>query len=186
MDLAIQLVPLLGVIIGAVATYIVSARGEQRRYNRELKERWDRNKLDACAEYLSIIVLMARRAGQVAGSRGYDPLAAKIDIVEGLRLLDEAEVRRTVAFERVVLLGDEQTAVAAHHLNDCVWEMEWLARDLQLPGSKQPPGSVARWKKARDNYVAALSAFHGQARKALAVPGSPNLSRRVSSPDGTY
>ena len=61
MNILTALIPLLGVVVGVTATYIVSGRSERLRHEYELKkhelelrERWDRTELDAYADYLDV------------------------------------------------------------------------------------------------------------------------------------
>ncbi|MEW9549509.1 hypothetical protein [Nonomuraea sp. NPDC050783] len=87
-----QVLPLVGVVLGALMSYAAGALAERARHKRELRNRWDGRELDAYIDYLGTIAVMARIAGQVAGLRGYDPLAARPrDEAQGLMALDNSE-----------------------------------------------------------------------------------------------
>jgi hypothetical protein len=159
-----QLLPLFGVVVGVLASYVLANRQERQQYRRQIRDR-DGNELDAYAEYASAVGIMARRAGQVAGARGFDSYAAHIDKDLGLIRLDEAEERRTTAFERVALLGDSDVVEAAHELNQAVWNLEWYVRG-------GPDRTPAGWTAALQEYVETLGSFHDSARRALAVAGA--------------
>jgi len=120
---------------------------------------------------------MSRLAGLASGVRGFDELAAKADLEPTLAALDEAETRRAVAFERVVLLGEDGTTQAGHQLNQALRGMEWIARGLVK-------GSLDKWKDAREKYVAALIEFHKMARERLRVSGEITPRYEVAHPDG--
>jgi hypothetical protein len=49
------LLPLLGVVIGAMASYLAGAAAERRRWRREAQIRWDTKRLDAYAGYANAV-----------------------------------------------------------------------------------------------------------------------------------
>ena len=159
-----QLLPLAGIVIGVCMSYLITTRQDVRHYRRQLRDRWDANELDAYAAYTSAIGITARRAGQVAAAQGIDAYAARFSLDQALVRLDEAEELRTVAFERVALLGDSEVVDAARDLNQAVWNLEWYVR-----------GNVDRtsegWAAALEDYVDTLGRFHDCARRALTVVG---------------
>lgn len=166
---------LLGVVVGAAATFGVSALGDHMRYRRELRIRWDTSKQDAYLQYVVAVTQMARAAGQIAGSRGWDGLAVPVVGESALDKLDQAEMDRTGKFESVMLLGDPDCIDAAHELNRGVWHMEWLVRGVE-------DCTEARWKEARERYVGALNRFHQKARTSLIISGAPLVERAVEAP----
>jgi hypothetical protein len=183
LNLLIAFVPLLGVVVGAAATYIVSARSERlkqeyelKKHELELRERWDRTELDAYADYLGCIAVMARLAGQASGARGFNDLAVEVDLDVALKALDEAETRRAVAFERVALLGEDQTIKAGHRLNEVLWKMEWFARGLV-------EGSPNKWQEVTEEYIKALIEFHKVARARLSISGEFHPKQEIPQPD---
>lgn len=166
---------LLGVVVGSAATFAVSLLGERVRYQRELRMRWDTSKRDAYLEYAVAVSTMARAAGQLAGSRGWDAMATPEERDRALQNLDQAEINRTAKFEPVMLLGDPNCIDAGHVLNRCAWRMEKIARGLE-------PGTDKNWLEARNNYVVALDNFHREARESLIIFGAPLISRVTERP----
>ena len=167
---------LLGVAVGAAASFSVSTLGERMRYQRELRIRWDTSKLDSYLQYVVAVVQMARAAGEIAGSRGWDGLAVPADGERALEKLDQAEIERTRRFESVVLLGHPACIHAADDLNRCVWHMEWLVRGVENCTTES-------WQEARDQYVHALTNFHKEARLSLIISGAPLEERIVERPN---
>jgi hypothetical protein len=165
MQLGAQLIPLLGVVVGVLTSYLLTARQDRRLYHRQITDRWDSNELEAYAQYTSAVGITARRAGQVAGCRDFDSYAARFESGAALERLDAAEEQRTMAFERVALLGDTEVVTAAQRLNQAVWNLEWYARG-------EPDPSPSGWAELLDEYVGALGRFHDAARRALTVSGS--------------
>jgi hypothetical protein len=183
MNILTALIPLLGVVVGVTATYIVSGRSERLRHEYELKkhelelrERWDRTELDAYADYLGCAAVMASLAGKASGARGFNDRAVKADLDTVLKALNEVETRRGVAFERVALLGEDQTIKAGHRLNEALWKMEWFARGLI-------EGSPEKWEAAADEYIKVLIEFHRAARARLSIFGEFNPKQEIVRPD---
>ena len=170
-----EVLTLLGVVVGAAATFGVSTLSERARYKRELRMRWDTSKRDAYLQYVIAVTQMARAAGQIAGLRGWDGLAIPAAGESALEKLDNAEIDRTGKFENVMLLGDPDCIDAAHELNRSAWHMEWLARGIEACTEDS-------WKEAREKYVVALNQFHQRARASLIISGAPLIERVVESP----
>ena len=170
-----EVLTLLGVVVGAAATFGVSTLSERARYKRELRMRWDTSKRDAYLQYVVAVTQMARAAGQIAGSRGWDGLAIPASGESALEKLDKAEIDRTGKFENVMLLGDPDCIDAANELNRSAWHMEWLVREIEACTEDS-------WKEAREKYVVALNKFHQQARASLIISGAPLIERVVESP----
>ncbi|MDA0631805.1 hypothetical protein OUY22_00110 [Nonomuraea sp. MCN248] len=174
-----QIFTLLGVALGAGTSFLVSSLNERMRYRRELRIRWDTHKFEAYGEYLMAVVGMARIAGQIVGLRGLDDAAAKIaDERQALSALDEAEGRRTTAYERVYLLGEQHCVEAANQLNRSIWKMEWIARKAPGNGDATPE----KWQDCLDDYRRALNSFHQQARNGLQVSGGSLTERVIAKP----
>jgi hypothetical protein len=157
-----QVFTLVGVVIGAAGSFIATTLLERERSRREMAVRWDAASLQAFSDYLKAVVGMARMAGQAAGQRGWDDNAAPRDLGEVLRLMEEREDDRTIAFERVRLVADKATIDAANRLNEAVWRLEWLA-------SGRENGSADAWRAAMKTYLCALDDFHAATRDRLSM-----------------
>ena len=157
-----QAFTLAGVVLGAAGSFIATTLLERGRSRRDMAIRWDAASLQAFSDYLKAVVGMARMAGQAARQRGWEVNAASRDLDEALRLIEEREDDRTIAFERVRLVADKATIDAAHRLNEAVWELEWLA-------SGREDGSVSAWRAVVENYLRALDGFHAATRDRLSM-----------------
>jgi hypothetical protein len=157
-----QAFTLAGVVLGAAGSFIATTLLERGRSRRDMAIRWDAASLQAFSDYLKAVVGMARMAGQAARQRGWEVNAASRDLDEALRLIEEREDDRTVAFERVRLVADKATIDAAHRLNEAVWELEWLA-------SGREDGSVSAWRAVVEKYLRALDGFHAVTRDRLSM-----------------
>ena len=107
-----QLPALIGVVVGALASYLAGAASERARWRREQSARWDDRRAQAYAEYgyaVNVYVQCLRAAAmrtQAAGCNraGYD---------ETLTELGKATDERTAKWEWVLLLGNPKIIAAA-------------------------------------------------------------------------
>ena len=108
-----QVPVLLGVIIGALGSYLATAATERARWKRALDSRWDDRRVEAYASYAQSVKQMIKVAGRIAAGRGLGgddaPLAPT---QENLELLAGAEAERSRQWEIVLLLGHPQTVAA--------------------------------------------------------------------------
>jgi hypothetical protein len=158
----VQIITLAGVVLGATGSFIATTLLERGKYRREKAIRWDAASLQAFSDYLKAVVGMARMAGQAARQRGWDVNAASRDLDEALRMMEEREDDRTIAFERVRLVADKATIDAAFRLNKAVWKLEWLV-------SGREDGSASAWRAVMQTYLRALDDFHAATRDRLSM-----------------
>jgi hypothetical protein len=86
-----------------------------------------------------------------------------IDHEEGLKLIAEANARRTKAWEAVLLLGDEGTVTAARAWRDAVHAEELLCSNDAIDETE--------WKLAVNTVDEARDRFYVAARESLGVRG---------------
>lgn len=166
---------LIGVVAGASLTFLFGVANDRARYSRELGIRWDSRTYEAYLSYTQAAVLTARTAGRLAANHGWSRSASPVNETTGLAELDQAERERTMKFEGVYLLGEGSAIEAGNVLNRTVWRMEKMARGAE-------EGSPEKWRAAVDEYIAALIAFHADARHHLVVRGVLPRTRDVGGP----
>ncbi|MFJ6212216.1 hypothetical protein ACIQGZ_02600 [Streptomyces sp. NPDC092296] len=163
MDAVSQLVTIAAVVLGAVTTYVTNHLMERTKHRQTLLMRWDEKKLDAYAEYVGRV----RRCIYAA--------VLLFEVREGIRTIErsehelvlelaEAEGRRALAFERVMMLAGDQVIEAAHAVNKAALAIDWRAR-----GAVE--GSLEGWRALHTDVFAAINRFHQQARADLGVTG---------------
>jgi hypothetical protein len=107
---------------------------------------------------------IARR--MLGGGTLDDPtLPTALSREEGLPLLAEAEARRSVSAEVVLILASEEVIDALRTLNRAVWKIEWFARELIAVEDTEA------WNQAIVEYNRAINAFQEHVRQDLGVPG---------------
>ncbi|WP_420034431.1 hypothetical protein ACN2WE_19570 [Streptomyces sp. cg28] len=165
MSLSGQIIPLAGVALGAVTSYLAGTLSERSRWRREQSVRWDARRLDAYAEYMHTVKELAARYHRMAAGRGLvtgpAPLEATADVLAETGAL---EARRSALSETCALLGDTETNTAAKTLDHCLWRLELLARDV-------PTETVQNWDQAAVEFRQAQQTYIERARIGLGVPG---------------
>ncbi|MER5864621.1 hypothetical protein [Kitasatospora sp. NPDC002040] len=154
-----QVVTLLGVLAGALTSYFVTSASERARHRRAMDTRWDERKLNTYVEYASV-VKEAHRAAKAAFQARQTPDEAVALLAE----MDDAESRRSVLFETLILLAEPSAITAANAVNGRLWDALRLARRQQ--------GEDSDWDSVGAGLIAALGEFHGRARSDLGIAGA--------------
>lgn len=123
-----QLPALIGVLIGAIGTIVATSVADRTRWKRNQSVRWDDRRLDAYVEFGRVVKEIHAIAVRMLASDRPQSRGHRMDREEGLARLAEADVRRTLAWESVLLLGDASTVSAARDWRDAVWGIERVAR----------------------------------------------------------
>ena len=165
-----QLPTLLGVLVGAIATYFVTTAAERARWRRDQTIRWDAKRMEVYAEYgravkrvtdLAVRIAMARgvRVSQMTGRETLQP-------DEGLPVLAQAEAERGAIWESVLLLGSPEAVSAARRWHEAVWYLDWFARGTVTPADE---GYSDKWGAAFHAAGSARDDFYRCARQDLGV-----------------
>ncbi|MFE4666919.1 hypothetical protein ACFRI7_36090 [Streptomyces sp. NPDC056716] len=170
-----QLPALIGVVVGALGSYVAVMRGEQVRFRREQAARWEERLLTVYADYARALKTSVTLSYRVAAHLGNDPHPHPLTPEEAAPLLAEATVARDPSGETLLLLGSAEVVAKARTWVVAVMEMESFLR----AGTRDPRAWGAlmeRQRAAREAYYAAvrgdlaLPPGHG-GRWALPVPG---------------
>ncbi|MGW1505031.1 hypothetical protein ACWCQW_42265 [Streptomyces mirabilis] len=153
---------LIGVLIGATASYVATALTEKARWRRQLETRWDEKRLESYLRYADAIKRFTSIAGRLAAGKGLFDLPQPVTQGAGLELLADAELERGYAFESVLLMGDADTITAARALQRHAWVLEQFARDLR-------PGSAEDWSRAFREFQESRDKYYLAARASLGV-----------------
>lgn len=123
-----QLLTLLGVLLGAGATYTATTFTERAKWRRSHETRWDDKRLVAYSEYANALKRYAQVAYRLAATRGYPAAAQPIDIDAGLDELAAAEAEKTVKWEMVLLLGSPEAVAAGRLWTEVAWRLSHVAQ----------------------------------------------------------
>ncbi len=160
-----QLPALIGVLIGALASFLVTRTNDQTRWRRRHAARWDQRRLEAYVDYGRAVKPMIHVASAVAGHRGFYPTMPPMSLEEARDRFVLANEARAEKWEMVLLLGDPATIAAARAWHKAVWRMWHVAgRDTTTQED---------WDEVFLNSGRARHEFYEEARRDLGVGGAP-------------
>ncbi|GHG83801.1 hypothetical protein [Streptomyces griseocarneus] len=151
-----QIVTLAGVLIGALTSYLSTAVAERARHRRGMATRWDERKLNTYIEYASCV-----KEVYGAAKRARRATEGTEDRMQLLAEMAEAEQRRSILFETLVLLTAPAAIKAAHAVNLCLWQEQTAAKNQDAT------------PVAEGDLEALMNIYHEQARTDLGIPLSP-------------
>ncbi|MFE0176639.1 hypothetical protein ACFWZ2_30410 [Streptomyces sp. NPDC059002] len=157
-----QLPALLGVIIGALGSYVAIMRGDRARFRREQEARWEERRLAVYTEYARVLKQSVTLTYRVAAHLGNDPHPHPLSPEAAARQFTEAADARDPAGESLLLLGAPEVVDRARTWVVTVIEMERFLRE----GTRDPAawaGLLERQRAAREGYYTAV-------RRDLALP----------------
>ncbi|MEU9338824.1 hypothetical protein AB0D49_37685 [Streptomyces sp. NPDC048290] len=157
-----QLPALIGVVVGALGSYLVVMRGEQVRFRQERAARWEERLLGVYADYARALKTSVTLTYRVAAHLGNDPHPHPLSPEEAAPLLAEAAVARDPSGEALLLLGSPEVVERAR-----VWVVAVMAMEAFLRAGTRDPGA---WRELLERQRAAREAYYGAVRGDLALP----------------
>lgn len=122
-----QLPALIGVLLGAGATFGATFATDRARWHRDQSVRWDVKRADAYAEYAFAVKRVISLAVRLAAHRGAHSLGEPLSPDDGTELLADAEHERAVKWETVLLLGSDNVVIAGRRWQQSVFPLEEIA-----------------------------------------------------------
>jgi hypothetical protein len=157
-----QLLVLIGVVVGALGTYLAGAATERTRWRREQSSRWDEKRAQAYADYGSAVKNVYVQCRRIADNyRGEDARSESPDYVEAISELGRLADERTAKWESVLLLGNPETIAAARTWHCRVWDVELYARGERT--------NAAGWNALLGEVAVARAHFYDEARRDLRI-----------------
>ncbi|MEU6084705.1 hypothetical protein [Streptomyces sp. NPDC047108] len=157
-----QLPALLGVIVGALGSYLAITRGDRARFRREEAARWDERRLAIYSDYARSLKKSVTLTYRVAAHLGNDPHPHPMSPEEAAPHLAAAADGRDPSGEALLMLGTADVVERARAWVVVVMEMEAFLRER----SRDPEtwsGLLHRQRTAREGYYEAV-------RRDLALP----------------
>jgi hypothetical protein len=166
----IQLLTILGVAVGALASFVSTRMLDRTRWQREAALRWDTKRLDCYAEFATAIKQFMTIARRLCAGLGLPTAGQPLDPAAGLPALAAAEENMTVKWEQVLMLGSPGAITAARDWRHVAWHLEWFARGLR--------DDPAEYTQVNVDSGAARKCFYAAARADLGIAsgGLPDLS----------
>ena len=166
-----QMIALIGVVVGAIATLGSTILLERIKWSRSQSVRWDEKKLQAYADYARAVKSIHQLAFRLSAAKRTDSQAVPVDKDVALAQLAEAETVRTNTWEAVLLLGDSATISAAYEWRLAVGQLTLWVRDL----SSDDVG----WADLVRVVDEARDKFYLAARRSMSVGGDYSPQAQV-------
>jgi hypothetical protein len=160
-DVAQQLPALIGVVVGALASFMAGAASERARWRREQSARWDDRRAQAYADYGYAVKNVYVQCMRVAAMRRRKAAGERADYAEALAGLSVLTDERTAKWESVLLLGNPQTVAAARAWHRRVWQVERFARGERT--------DFEQWDALMTDIMADRARFYAEARRDLGI-----------------
>ncbi|MEU2775818.1 hypothetical protein ABZ646_23520 [Streptomyces sp. NPDC007162] len=157
-----QLPALIGVVIGALGSYLAVVRGDRARFRREQAARWDERRLTVYSEYARAVKKSVNLTYRVASHLGNDPHPHPMSSAEAEPLLAQATDGRDPAGEALIMLGSPAVVERAREWVTTVMEMERFMRS----GTVDPDA----WQHLLERQRAGREGYYSAVRKDLALP----------------
>jgi hypothetical protein len=157
-----QLPALIGVVIGALGSYVAIVRGDRARFQREREARWEERRLDVYAEYARTLKRSVTLTYRVAAHLGNDPHPHPLSPADARPLLAEAAVDRDPSGEALILLGSPEVVEKARAWVGAVMEMERFMR-----AQTRDPDA---WRELLERQRAGREGYYAAVREDLALP----------------
>jgi len=163
-----QIFTLVAVVVGALASYLVTHSHEKVRWRREVQARREERRTAAYADYGRATKAEFQWTMRLAHSRGLPAFGSASDGEHAEVELLRAGHERATEWEEVLLLGSVEAITAARRWHESIWRLQDHAR-----GNADDP---AGWSAAIDETERARSAFYEVVRRELgispaAIPG---------------
>ncbi|MFE0257450.1 hypothetical protein [Streptomyces sp. NPDC059010] len=165
-----QLPALLGVVIGAIGSYLVVVRGDRMRFRREQTARWEERRLAVYADYARSVKKTVTVTYRVAAGLGNDPHPDPLSLEEATPLLADATTGRDPSGEALIMLGSPEVVDRARAWVVVAMEMERFVRD----GRRDPEA----WQSLLERQRAGREGYYAAVRDDLGLP--PGHSARWS------
>ncbi|MGP4045244.1 hypothetical protein [Streptomyces sp. 2A115] len=157
-----QLPALIGVIVGALGSYLAMVRGDRARFRREQTARWEERRLAVYSDYARVLKRTVTLAYRVAAHRGNDPHPHPLAPEDAAPQMAEALDARDPVGEELLMLGAPEVVDRAREWVVAVIEMERFLGEQTLDPDAWS-ALLARQRAARERYYSAV-------RSDLALP----------------
>ncbi|MGH3661257.1 MAG: hypothetical protein ACRDT8_12200 [Micromonosporaceae bacterium] len=167
-----QLPALIGVVVGAVASYAATSLGDRARFRRNQNVRWQERRLGAYTEYTQAQKRILSLCHRVASHLDVDPHPRPLTLDEATPGLNSASEARDLAWEQLLMLGDRDVVNAGRDWFAVVATMEGFVRD--------DARDAERWGDLLERQRATRAQFYAAARNDLALPPGHDGRQPVS------
>lgn len=159
----VQVLTLLGVMIGALASFLSTKSIERIRWQRDQVVVLAKKRLDCYGEFAAAIKANVAATHRLVAGSGLPAGALPIEREAGLSMLASARLDLQVKWENVQLYGAPDTISAAQQWRTTVKHLEQFARGILTDPDE--------WLEAEKASTQARENFYSSARSELLIIG---------------
>ncbi|MYX94477.1 hypothetical protein GT045_06550 [Streptomyces sp. SID486] len=171
-----QLPALIGVVIGALGSYLAVVRSDRAKFRREEAARWEERRLAVYSEYARTLKRAVTLTYRVAAHLGNDPHPHPLSPDEAAPLLAQAAHDRDPAGEALLLLGSTAVVDQARVWVVSLMDMERFLRE----GIRDPQA----WQELLERQRTGRAGYYTAVRQDLALPPGHPARWALPSADG--
>jgi len=125
---AVQIITLLGVALGALASFVSTRAIERSRWRREETLRWDSKRLECYSDFSAAMIQFITIEDRIAAGIGLPTVIEPLGGESGLTALVNAEASVSLYWAQLLILGSPEAVTAAQHWRTQAWLIESFAR----------------------------------------------------------
>lgn len=176
----VQLITLLGVALGAMASFVSTKMVDRGRWQREERLRWDAKRLECYSEFSAAMMRFINIGYRMAADFGLPALVEPLTGDAGAPALADAEAELSLWWGQLNILGSADVIAAAQSWRQEAWHLELFAH-----GHSRSPTefrmSAARRRRARSHFYAMVRADLGVAGGGAPAELGMRLERSLQS-----
>jgi len=175
----VQLLTILGVVAGAVLSFVFTRLADRARWHREDALRWDTRRLDCYGEFAASVKHHITISQRICAGLGLPSSDQPLEAGAGLAMLADAEQELGVKWEHVLMLGTPEAIEAARDWRHIAWHLEWMARGLRCDPAEYTQANIDSGE-ARRRFYSAVRADLGIASGPIPDPVWPPAWQQTS------
>ena len=125
---AVQLITLLAVALGALASFVSTRLVDRSRWQREESLRWDGKRLECYIDFSAAIMHYINVGQRMVAGLGLPSAVEPLTIDAGVSELASAESDPSLCWARLLILGSSEAIRAAQDWRSEAWQLESFAR----------------------------------------------------------
>ncbi|OIJ68864.1 hypothetical protein [Streptomyces mangrovisoli] len=170
-----QLPALIGVVIGALGSYLAIVRGDRARFDRERVVRWEEQRYTVYVDWARALKQTITLNYRVAAHLGNDPHPHPLSAEDAEPLMTQAQIDRDPYGEALILLGSPAVVDRAQEWVSTVMAMEAFLREAR----RDPEG----WQALLDRQRTGRQRYYAAVREDLSLP-TGHSGRWPAAPTG--
>ncbi len=157
---SVQLITLLGVVIGGLGSFISTRVLDRNRWHREQVLRWENKRLECYTEFAAALMRYINIGYRLSAGLGLPAGVQGLHAESALPSLGAAEEEVSVKWESMLMLADQDVLEAAQQWRREAWTLDGFARGLRT-GDEEFLLATRSRRAAREQYYTAARADLG-------------------------